>query len=155
MTTPRPRLVLDTNVCLDLFVFRDPHAAALAQALASGRVEAVSDADCRDEWQRVLAYPKLGLDAQAQADALRAYDATVRVLADSERRPPPERALPRCADPDDQKFLELAHAADASCLLSRDHALTVLGRGNARAGLFEIMTPQAWAGVDAFRGARA
>lgn len=154
MTTPRPRLVLDTNVWLDLFVFRDPHAAALAEALASGRIEAVSDADCRDEWQRVLAYPQLGLDAQAQADALRAYDAVVRVVAEAERRPPPAIPLPRCADPDDQKFLELAHAADASCLLSRDHALTVLGRRNVRAGLFEIMTPQAWAGVDAFRNAR-
>lgn len=151
MTAPRARLVLDTNVCLDLFVFRDPRTRALADALASGRVEAVSDADCRDEWLRVLTYPQLGLDAQAQAAALQAYDACVRVLAETERRPQPEPALPRCADPDDQKFLELAYAADAACLLSRDHALTVLGRRNARAGLFEIMTPQAWAGVDAYR----
>lgn len=149
MTTPR--LVLDTNVCLDLFVYRDPRASALADALASGRYRAVSDSDCRDEWQRVLAYPQLGLDSQTQAQALQAYDALVQVLPEAERRPPPQTALPRCADPDDQKFLELAYAADASCLLSRDHALTMLGRRSARAGLFEIMTPQAWASVEALR----
>ncbi|MBW8810763.1 MAG: PIN domain-containing protein, partial [Lysobacter sp.] len=61
-------------------------------------------------------------------------------------------ALPRCADPDDQKFLELALAANARWLLSRDHALLVLGRRTARAGLFEILTARAWVAVQNLRG---
>ncbi|HEU4777610.1 MAG TPA: PIN domain-containing protein, partial [Telluria sp.] len=45
---PAQRIVLDTNVCLDLFVFRDPRWSDLLAALESGAVEAVTRADCRD-----------------------------------------------------------------------------------------------------------
>jgi predicted nucleic acid-binding protein len=44
---PAKRIVLDTNVCLDLFVFNDPRWAALLAAIESGEVEAVTRADCR------------------------------------------------------------------------------------------------------------
>ena len=46
----RQRVVLDTNVCLDLFVFRDPRWAALQAALEQGTVEAYTREDCRSEW---------------------------------------------------------------------------------------------------------
>ncbi len=49
------RIVIDTNVCLDLFVFRDARWAALLAALRDGTLQAVTRADCRDEWQIVLA----------------------------------------------------------------------------------------------------
>ncbi|RDZ29336.1 PIN domain-containing protein [Lysobacter silvisoli] len=152
MSAP-PRLVLDTNVCLDLFVFRDPRLAALSAALASGATTAVSDERCREEWQRVLAYPQLRLDAAAQGQALSDYDARLPLWPASQRRPEPAAPLPRCFDPDDQKFLELAHAASADCVLSRDHALTSLGRRCAREGLFEVMTPLAWIGLQTWRQA--
>jgi len=41
-----PRIVLDTNVCLDLFVFRDPRWNALLTALNNGDIEAVTREDC-------------------------------------------------------------------------------------------------------------
>ncbi|QQP96022.1 PIN domain-containing protein [Lysobacter enzymogenes] len=144
-----PRIVLDSNVCLDLFAFRDPAAAPLLQALREGAVAAVTDAECRAEWQRILDYPKLALDADLRASCLRDYDQLLRPFAGvaaADAAP-----LPRCADPDDQKFLELAQAAGARWLLSRDHALVVLGRRTARAGLFEIMTPRTWVALNAFR----
>lgn len=147
-----PRIVLDSNVCLDLFAFADPAAAPLLRALHDGAVAAVTDAGCRAEWQRILDYPKLGLTAAQRETCLREYDRWLRPLADAaiatER---PGVALPRCADPDDQKFLELAQAAGARWLLSRDHALVVLGRRAARAGLFEIMTPRTWVALHALR----
>lgn len=150
MSASPPRIVLDSNVCLDLFAFRAPDLAPLLAAIADGAIEAVTDAACRDEWRRVLTYPQLKLDAEARERSLRDYDRWLRVLAHD-----PEAqivALPRCADPDDQKFLELALAAGARWLLSRDHALLVLGRRTARAGLFEILTARAWVALRKLHG---
>lgn len=136
------RVVLDTNVCLDLFVFADPRVERLAAALADGAIEAVSDARCREEWHRVLAYPTLNLDEAAQAAARAAYDGVLRRL---DTVPLPAGIqLPRCADPDDQKFLELALGARARWLLSKDKEVLRLGRRTARDGLFVIATPAAW-----------
>lgn len=144
----RERIVLDTNVCLDLFVFRDPQGLALQQALHDDGLEAVTRPDCRTEWTLVLAYGKLGLDPDAQQAALAAFDELVSTIdmpvdtpVDTAVSPP---QLPFCADPDDQKFLELAAASGATCLLSKDKALLKLARRTRKLGLFEIMSPQEW-----------
>lgn len=149
MSDTRTRIVLDTNACLDLWVFGDPRAAGLLAALQAGALQAVTNTGCRDEWRRVLNYPQLQLtDAQriAHADA---YDSLVHCLPDGT---PPLRAdvqLPRCADPDDQKFLQLALACGARWLVSRDGDVLALGRCTRRDGLFDIMSPQAWAALAA------
>ncbi|MGV8941454.1 MAG: PIN domain-containing protein [Lysobacter sp.] len=139
-----PRIVLDTNVCLDLLLFEDPRVDALATALRTGSVVAVIDAECRAEWLRVLGYPALRLDDTRRAALMEAFDALMYPLAADEPRrggkPPP-----RCIDPDDQKFLQLAHDTRAHWLLSRDRHLLVLAARCRRDGLFEILTPQAWA----------
>lgn len=137
------RMVLDTNVCLDLFVFRDPAVARLAQALAAGEVEAVTDAACREEWRRVLAYPQLALDEASQLAALAGHDRWIGCPLPSWPAPP-EIRLPRCADADDQKFLELALACGAGWLLSKDKEVLRLGRRTLREGLFAIATPAQW-----------
>lgn len=150
-----PRLVLDTNVCLDLFVFDDVEVAPLRAALRQGSVVAVTHADCRDEWLRVLEYPQLGLDAARREAARLAFDATVQLLAVDLAAPArgddvpdgftaSSPRLPRCADPDDQKFLQLAQASGARWLLSRDAALLALARRCARDHRFAILPPQAW-----------
>lgn len=135
-----PRIVLDTNVCLDLFVFRDPAVAALREALDSGAVIGTTSQACRSEWERVLAYPLLRMDEAARAAMLAEYD-TVMKAADAREF---DFVLPRCADPDDQKFLELAAACGARWLLSRDDALLKLARRTKREGWFEILAPGAW-----------
>jgi predicted nucleic acid-binding protein len=133
-------IVLDTNVCLDLFVFRDPRWASLLAALESGAVDAVTRADCRDEYLHVLHYPHLPLDDSSRLEAAARFDALIRVVA------PESRAirLPVCSDRDDQKFLELARDAGAGILLTKDRALLKLARRTAREGLFQIMLPEAW-----------
>jgi predicted nucleic acid-binding protein len=150
MNASAPRIVLDSNVCLDLFAFRDPAAAPLLAALRDGSLHAVTDTACREEWQRILDYPKLALDPATRAACLRDYDELLHGHAHS-----PQDidgvALPRCADADDQKFLELALAARARWLLTRDHALIVLGRRTAREGWFEIMTPRTWVALRTLR----
>ena len=149
MATP-PRLVLDTNVCLDLFVFGDAQCAVLRGALRAGAVEAVTGEACRAEWLAVLDYPQLALDAARQAAALAAFDAQLRLLPASGRSGVADTPhLPRCGDPDDQKFLELAQACGAQWLLSRDRELLELARRTRREHGFGIATPQAWARVQA------
>jgi len=135
-----PRIVLDTNVCLDLFVFGDPAVAVLRDALARGDIIGMTDAACRDEWHRVLAYPVLRLDEGARGGPLRAYDSVMHRHA-AERA---AIALPRCADPDDQKVLELAAACSARWLLSRDDALLKLARRTQRDHGLGILSPRDW-----------
>jgi putative PIN family toxin of toxin-antitoxin system len=133
-------IVIDTNVCLDLFVFRDPRWAGLLAALESGAVDAVTRADCRDEYLHVLHYPHLPLDEGTRPDAAARFDALIRVVA------PDSRAirLPVCTDRDDQKFLEIARDAGAAILVTKDKALLKLGKKTARENLFLIMQPEAW-----------
>src|SRR3546814_10746690 len=54
-----PRVVLDTNGCLDIFLFGDAQSAGLHVAVQRGTIEAVTRADCRAEWLRVRHYPQL------------------------------------------------------------------------------------------------
>ena len=137
-------IVIDTNVCLDLFVFRDPRWAGLLAALESGAVQAVTRADCRDEYLYVLHYPHLPLDDSTRPDAAARFDALIRVVAPSSRA----IRLPVCTDRDDQKFLEIARDADAAILITKDKALLKLAKKTAREGLYRIMTPDAWVKLD-------
>jgi putative PIN family toxin of toxin-antitoxin system len=133
-------IVIDTNVCLDLFVFRDPRWAPLLAALESGQVRAVTRADCRDEYRIVLHYSHLPLDASTRPQAEAAFDALIEVVAPTSRA----LRLPVCTDRDDQKFLEIARDADAAILVTKDKALLKLAKKTAREGLFRIMTPELW-----------
>jgi putative PIN family toxin of toxin-antitoxin system len=139
------RVVLDTNVCLDAFVFADPRVAMLVAALEAGDVEAVTREDCRAEWLGVLRYPALKLDDAARAEAAARFDRAVTLLPTVEVDASVK--LPRCRDADDQKFLELAAAAGASVLFSRDAEVLKLARRVLREGLFEIMEPEGWGGL--------
>jgi putative PIN family toxin of toxin-antitoxin system len=140
ITAPAQRIVLDTNVCLDLFVFRDPRWAALWDALVAGHVEAVTRADCRDEYLVVLHYRHLPLDDDSRPLAAALFDRMVKVVA-----PPPKPVrLPVCTDKDDQKFMELARDADAAVIITKDKQLLKLNRKTQQAGMFAIMLPERW-----------
>jgi putative PIN family toxin of toxin-antitoxin system len=137
------RLVLDTQVWIDWLVFDDSSTWPLNTALRDGRVQVFLDHPCRAELVRVLGYSlgKRRLDPdEQQALAARAFSLSTRI--DDEARPGSLTALPalpRCADPDDQKILELAAAARADALVTRDKELLVLAK---RVTLFRIGTPQ-------------
>ncbi|WP_193568346.1 putative toxin-antitoxin system toxin component, PIN family [Oleiagrimonas citrea] len=141
-TTPRPRLVLDTNVLLDLYVFRDPNWRPLLELLQSGACDAVTSPACRDEFLHVLQYPLFKLSPAQRVHAIEAFDALHRCL----EVPVDEgtEALPRCRDPDDQKFLELALQSKADVLLSKDKALLKLARRLRRLDLFAVQSPKVW-----------
>jgi putative PIN family toxin of toxin-antitoxin system len=147
---PTPQLiVLDTNVCLDLFVFHDPRWALLLTALKEGKVQAVTRDDCRKEWQRVLTYRHLPLDHDTRLRSAEEFDSLIACMPDATAADDAAQ-LPICSDPDDQKFLELARDAGAEVLITKDKALLKLAKKTARAGLFSIMLPDTWVG-DAMR----
>jgi putative PIN family toxin of toxin-antitoxin system len=135
-----PRIVLDTNVCLDLFVFHDPRWNALLAAIESGQVHAITRADCRMEYLLVLNYPHLPLDETSRAASAARFDALINLV----EPPVSGTRLPVCSDRDDQKFLELARDANAAILITKDKALLKLARKTAKAGMFTIMVPEAW-----------
>ena len=137
---PVQRVVLDTNVCLDLFVFKDPRWASLLGAIESGQVEAVTRADCRDEYHVVLHYKHLPLDEASRPWSAERFDALIKVVAPAPRLD----RLPVCTDKDDQKFLEVARDAEVDILITKDKALLKLARKTAQAGMFRIMVPEAW-----------
>ncbi|MBG7620642.1 putative toxin-antitoxin system toxin component, PIN family [Herbaspirillum sp. AP02] len=147
----RQRLVLDTNVCLDLFVFRDPRWAALLQALEDGSVEAYTREDCRNEWLAVLDYPHLPVTPENKPAICAQFDRLLQCLPLAEVN---TFGLPICTDRDDQKFLELSLQCRAHVLVSKDKAVLKLGKRTLKRGMFAIVQPQHWR-PDAFLAAPA
>jgi predicted nucleic acid-binding protein len=136
-----PTIVLDTNVVLDWLLFRDPSSGALAAAILQQRVRWVATASMRSELAEVL---RRGLAAARNADpaaTLAAWDLHVEPR-DKPPRLPGALAL-HCIDPDDQVFLDLAHATGARWLVSRDRALLRLARRAAAVGI-AIIAPERW-----------
>jgi len=130
------RVVLDTQVWLDWLVFDDPSVGALREAQAAGRVEIVIDEPCEAELLRVLAYDlgRYSLDAVEQTRCIARSRSVARKVA-----PAAAAALPRCWDPDDQKFLDLAATAGAHVLVSKDQAVLALAQ---RVTQFRIIAPR-------------
>jgi predicted nucleic acid-binding protein len=136
-----PAIVLDTNVVLDWLLFGDPSAAELSAAITQRRVRWVATALMRSEFAAVL---RRGLAAAHDVDpdaALAAWDIHVD-HCDHPQALPDSVAL-RCTDADDQMFLDLAHAAGARWLVSRDRAVLRLARRAAAHGI-AIMAPERW-----------
>jgi putative PIN family toxin of toxin-antitoxin system len=115
-----PHLVIDTNWLLDLWVFDDPRAQPLRSALEAGELRWLATPHMRDEFERVLGYPAVAKRLQANGRAPAA------LLAEFESHvawaEPAPRAPVRCADPDDQVFIDLALQQQAT-LLSKDRAV--------------------------------
>jgi len=143
MPKPIPRVVLDTNVCLDLFVFHDPRWALLLDALRSRSIDAVTREDCRREWQIVLGYAHLPLDEATRLQSAAEFDALIRCVP-LDDYVAPELRLPLCKDTDDQKFLETAFQVQADILITKDKALLKLARRSLKLGLCAILRPDAW-----------
>ena len=94
----------------------------------------VIDADCEAELERVLSY-RFSAKWPVDKPKLLAHCRSLVNRIETEKK---SGALPRCADPDDQKFLDLALAAGAECVLTRDEALLRLGKRTP----FRIVTPE-------------
>lgn len=138
--SPVPRAVLDSNVWIDILVFDDPATRPIRAALETGSLHALIDSRCLNELTYVLDYPQFARYAIDKSDALATVSRLSQLVAPD--APSPDTApLPKCRDRDDQKFLELAHAAKADWLVSKDRALLKLAKRTARDFGFRIAQP--------------
>ena len=141
--TPRstpPSAVLDTNTVLDMLLFEDPAAAALAQAVQAHQVRWIGTARMRDELAGVLQRPRMGRwTPPERAAAILAFADQCMVVVPA----PAATDAPRCRDAADQIFIDLAWADRTEWLLTRDKALLKLARV-ARARAVQVCSPAAW-----------
>lgn len=119
------KIVLDTNIILDLYVFKDPATVPLQIALESGTHQWIATQPMRDELERVLAYPqivpRLAFYQLTATDILEQFDKFAQL------EPIAPKASVTCKDVDDQKFIDLA-VAHKSLLLSKDNAVLCMAK---------------------------
>ena len=150
----KPRVVLDSNVWIDILVFDDDATRPILAALERDALDVVIDARCLAELERVLDYPQFVQRAVDKGAALAHVARLARVTGpraetDSTRID----ALPKCKDRDDQKFLELACFARVDWLVSKDRALLKLDKRTARDFGFRITQPAPFAAAYALGNA--
>ncbi len=126
------KVVLDTNVLLDLWLFNDPRFVGLPEQMARQEVRWLSTEVMREEFRRVLDYPHLVLKREQRG-------LTVALLLDQFDRhavwcEPAPKAPYVCKDPDDQKFIDLA-VTHMAVLYSKDKYVLALKNRLARLGI--------------------
>jgi len=124
----RLRVVLDTNVLVSALLYRDGELAWLAEAWTAGFVVPLADQGVIDELLRILTQlgaRKFQLQQPQVQEMVSAYLSFAELVPSI---PEIKAALPKCKDPDDQKFLELALRGKADVLVTSDGALLGLSR---------------------------
>lgn len=120
---------------LDLLHFVDTAALSILHAIKDRRAQCYASQASLSELSRVLAYPEFAIDISTQAVLITQYKSWINeVHAVSSVN----QKLPRCTDPDDQMFLELAASVPADWLITKDKALLALRH---RVSGFKILTP--------------
>ena len=126
------RVVLDTNIVLDLWLYQDPATPALLGALENKSVQWLATPVMRDELERVLAYAhivqRLAFSQLTAQDILARFDAHAQLM------PIAAKAMFVCRDGDDQKFIDLA-AQHQTQLISKDKAVLTMRNRMARLGV--------------------
>ncbi len=126
------RVVLDTNIVLDLWLYKDLATPKLLEALENKSVEWLATQVMRDELERVLAYThivkRLAFSQLTAQDILAQFDAHAQLM------PIASRCQFVCKDGDDQKFIDLA-AEQKTQLISKDKAVLTMRNRMARLGV--------------------
>jgi putative PIN family toxin of toxin-antitoxin system len=109
-------LVLDTNVILDLLVFKDPSTEPIRHLLDAKLVDAVRSEASMLELVDVIRRPIFKLSQQEQEMILQAWESLTRLLENTAI----ESAPFICRDTDDQIFLDMAYSIRPAVLFSKD-----------------------------------
>lgn len=134
LITPN-RIILDTNILLDLFVFEDQGTETLLMLLETNALNPITSEEILAEFQEVISRPIFTQDSKDQE---RIYS-KAKSLHQIEPIHSIQRAPFKCSDPDDQMFLDLAYSCKPCILLSKDKALLKL-KSKARAHEILIFT---------------
>ena len=116
------RVVLDTNVVLSAIRFTGGSLTRIRTAWHGGTIVPLASAATVSELILTLTYPKFALSEHEQHELLADYLPMCESVVISE----PLDHLPRCRDPHDQIFLEVAAAGSAQWLVTGDRDLLAL-----------------------------
>jgi putative PIN family toxin of toxin-antitoxin system len=112
----KPRIVLDTNVILDLLVFQDPAAEVVRMALDAKLVDAVRTKESMLELIDVIQRPRFKLSKEQQQAILNCWESSSSLLDVALITQAPFT----CRDLDDQVFINMAFSIRPALLLSKD-----------------------------------
>ena len=136
------RIVLDTNIWLDWFVFNDPTINIFKTWITKPENTIVIDEACKQELISVLAYKKFSISGDRQQEISETIDDTCsfHITGTTDHQI-------WCRDPNDEKFLQLALDSQSTFLLTKD--LDLLKKKNYRTRKdnhpsLSICTPQSW-----------
>jgi len=125
-------VVIDTNIVLDMWVFDDPRSRPLNDALQNQGLRWLASAEMREELLRVLSYPhlvqRMVMRGVSAPDVMAQFDRLAERVVEAERAPYV------CNDADDQKFIDLAVAHQAT-LISKDKEVLRMKNRLARLGV--------------------
>ena len=125
-------VVIDTNLVLDMWVFDDPRSRPLNDALQNQGLRWLASAEMREELLRVLSYPhlvqRMVMRGVSAPDVMAQFDRLAERVVEAERAPYV------CNDADDQKFIDLAVAHQAT-LISKDKEVLRMKNRLARLGV--------------------
>jgi putative PIN family toxin of toxin-antitoxin system len=125
-------VIFDTNVLLDIFVFNDFRALHLKQALTENKIIALATSKTIEELADVIGRPLFALDGLTQEQILAQWCSLARLIEDENLQSAPWK----CADQDDQVFLDLAYTAQPSILVSKDNEILKLAYKTRKDGVF-------------------
>lgn len=126
------RAVIDTNVLMDFWHFKDPEAAPLLQLLESRAFIAIRDVETANEFAEVIGRPCFGVPLEEQKRILLLWH---RIAYGFPRTQP---ATLGCKDPLDQKLFDLALSGEADLLITKDRLVQKAGRRTKKAGLLVL-----------------
>jgi putative PIN family toxin of toxin-antitoxin system len=117
----KPRVVLDTNILLDLFYFKDKSVAYLLDCLKTEQVQGFTCEIIWEEFAEVLARKPFNQTVEEINFIRSNYEHLLTWQA-----PQRNNSGIKCGDPDDQIFVELAVELAPCSLITKDKDLLVM-----------------------------
>jgi hypothetical protein len=111
----KTRIIIDTNILLDIVFFEDPHVEDLKKAIEEGEIEAWY---CNLIWNEFLDVLRRPTFYENEQTFQRMIETAEKYFLFEDRDIP--RTPFKCRDPDDQIFIDLAVLKAPSWLISRD-----------------------------------
>ena len=125
-------IILDTNILLDIFVFKDVRADRLRNAVLNRQIKTYSNQTSVEELRDVISRPLFALEEGRQAEIMGQWQSLSQSIEDLKL----EAAPWKCQDPDDQIFLDLAFTVRPSILISKDNAVLKLATQALKEGVW-------------------
>jgi len=117
----KPRVVLDTNILLDLFYFKDKSVTYLFECLKTEQVQGFTCELIWEELEEVLARKPFNQTVE-EVNYIRSNYQNLLTWQAPQRN----NSGIKCSDPDDQIFVELAVELAPCYLITKDKDLLVL-----------------------------